>query len=89
MADNNKSNLVESLMKDVVGENINVEKDAIVDTISNILHEYNLNTDMSFVEKMAALKFPGTTDGHIDMDELLQNCYRGTFYQKKGVLLTP
>ena len=70
MADNNKSNLVESLMKDVVGENINVEKDAIVDTISNILHEYNLNTDMSFVEKMAALKFPGTKDGHIDMDEL-------------------
>ena len=68
MAD--KGNLIESLMKDVVGEDINVEKDSIVNTISDILHEYNLNTDMSFVEKMATLKFPGTKDGHLDMDEL-------------------
>ena len=69
MAD--KGNLIESLMKDVVGEDINVEKDSIVNTISDILHEYNLNTDMSFVEKMATLKFPGTKDGHLDMNFLL------------------
>lgn len=68
MADNN--NLIDALMKDVVGEDINVKKDDIVTTISDILHEYNLNTDLGFVEKMANLKFPGTKDGHIDMDEL-------------------
>lgn len=66
----NNNELIESLMKDVVGEDITVEKDAIIDTIANILHEYNLNTDMGFVEKMATLKFPGTKDGHVDMSDL-------------------
>lgn len=70
MANEKNNDLLQSLMKDVVGEDINVKKDSIVDTISNILHEYNLSTDMSFVEKMATLKFPGTKEGKIDMSEL-------------------
>ena len=70
MANEKNNELLQSLMKDVVGEDITVKKDSIVDTISNILHEYNLSTDMSFVEKMATLKFPGTKEGKIDMSEL-------------------
>ena len=49
MANEKNNELLQSLMKDVVGEDITVKKDSIVDTISNILHEYNLSTDMSFV----------------------------------------
>lgn len=71
MANENNNGLLPALMKDVVGEEINVTKDQITTTISNILHEYNLSTDLSFVEKMANLKFPGTKEkNRINIEEL-------------------
>lgn len=65
-----KNDLVSNLYKDITGDEISVSKDSIKDTISNILHEYNLSTDLSFVEKMAMLKMPSTKDGKIEMAEL-------------------
>lgn len=65
-----KKELINSLMKDVTGEEITLNRDDITNTISNILHEYNLNTDLSFIERMAKLKIPGTKDGHLDLAEL-------------------
>lgn len=65
-----QNELTENLYKDVTGEDITVSKDAITDTISDILHEYNLSTDLSFVEKMAMLKLPNSKEGKLDMSEL-------------------
>lgn len=52
--------LINPLFKDVTGidpdDNIAVSKDKINETIANVLNEYGLKTDMSFVEKMAKLK---------------------------------
>lgn len=66
----NNNELINVLMKDVVGEDIQIEKDQITDTIANILHEYNLSTDMGFVEKMATMKFPGSKDNRVDISDL-------------------
>lgn len=62
--------LIAPLMKEVTGEDIVVKKDDIVNTISDILHEYNLDTRHSFIEKMAMLKMPDVKDGKIDMSDL-------------------
>lgn len=58
-------------MKDVTGEDLeNLSDDEIKTTISNILHEYNLNTDMSFVEKVATLSFPDSKNkNYVDMND--------------------
>jgi len=62
--------LIKSLMKDVTGEDIiQVKSDDIKETITEILHEYNLSTDMSFIEKMATLKMPGTKDGQVELND--------------------
>lgn len=66
----NNDELLKSLMKDVVGEDIEVEKEPIVDTITNILHEYNLKTDLTFVEKIATMKMPNSKDGRLELDEM-------------------
>lgn len=65
-----QNELTENLYKDVTGEDLVVSKDTITNTISDILHEYNLNTDLSFVEKMAMLKLPNSKEGKLDMSEL-------------------
>lgn len=70
MTNNNETELINSLMKDVTGEDIEMSVDSITTTISNILHEYNLNTDLSFIEKMATLKMPDTKEGHLDMSDI-------------------
>ena len=71
MANNSIDELISSLMVDVTGEDEQtVSKDAINTTITNILHDYNLSTDMSFIEKMAKLKFSDSSDGHLDLAEL-------------------
>ena len=71
MAENDK-NLLGPLMKEVTGDDIFVKKDAIVDTISDILHEYNLSTEYSFIEKMAMLRMPDSKNGSnkLDLEEL-------------------
>ena len=67
--------LLGPLLKDVTGLDLEdggtlVSKDKINDTIANVLNEYGLKTDMSFVEKMAKLKLPDKKDGKFDLDEL-------------------
>lgn len=71
MAENDK-NLLGPLMKEVTGDDIFVKKDAIVNTISDILHEYNLSTEYSFIEKMAMLRMPDSKNGSnkLDLEEL-------------------
>lgn len=70
MSNNTKEqDLIKSLMADVVGtEDETVTKDDIVETISNILAEYNLSTDMSFIEKLSSLKMG--KDGKVDISGL-------------------
>jgi hypothetical protein len=71
MAKNSIDELISSLMVDVTGEDEQtVTKDQINTTISNILHDYNLSTDMSFIEKMSKIKFSDSSEGHLDLAEL-------------------
>lgn len=65
----NEKELIDSLMKDVTGEDQYVYKDDISETIANILHEYNLSTDLSFVEKIATMKIGKNDTTHVDMME--------------------
>jgi len=66
-----EKDITENLYKDVTGTELTVTKDAIRNTISDILHEYNLSTDLSFIEKMAMLKMPDTKNGDkLDLSEL-------------------
>ena len=66
----NNDEIINSLMQDVVGDDVTVEKDSIVTTISNILREYNLNTDKGFIEKMATLKISGKNGDTVDLSDL-------------------
>lgn len=81
MTQTESDELIRALMKDVTGDDLkNISDDAIKETISSILHEYNLNTDMSFVEKVATLSFPDVKNkNHVDMntfpDELKNAAY--------------
>lgn len=72
MANNEeKEALIGALMKDVTGEDVlNINKDEINDTIKNILQQYNLRTDLSFIEKIASMKLPGKKEGRVNLDEL-------------------
>ena len=71
MSTNNKGHeLINGLMNDVVGEEESNEQHAIVDTIESILREYNLRTDLSFVEKMATMKFNGKKGESIDLSAM-------------------
>lgn len=57
-----REDLIDAMMHDVVGiDNIDDENfHGITDTIKDILHDYHLSTDMSFIEKIAQIKFPKT-----------------------------
>ena len=66
-----KIELIDDLMRDTVGEDdIQVTKDEITTTISNILSQYGLSTDMSFVEKMATMKFHNNKGEEVRLDDL-------------------
>ena len=67
---NNEKELINDLMKDVVGEEEPVESHEIVGTIENILKQYNLSTDLSFVEKIATMKFNGKPGESVDLTEM-------------------
>lgn len=63
MSSNNKEqDLIKNLMLDVVGDEEFVSKDGIQETISNILKDYNLSTDMSFIEKISSIRFDNETE---------------------------
>lgn len=76
---NNNDELITGLMKDVTGDDLFVDKDDIVDTITNILHQYNLSTDMGFIEKMATMKFPDSKEAPIDIDRLPSDLKEAAF----------
>lgn len=57
MATNSQA-IIDGLMEDIIGdEPVSVHKDDLSNTITNILKDYNLPTDLGFVEKMATMKF--------------------------------
>ena len=66
--------LIEALMSDITGDK-EYEAHEITKTIQNILAQYNLSTDMSFIEKIASMKF-GEKGEKFDLGDLpneLQN----------------
>ena len=72
---NSLDDLINPLMNDITGQNFDddgvvVSKDKINETIANILNEYGLKTDMSFIEKMAKLKLPAKSGDKFDLEEL-------------------
>ena len=54
--------LIHGLMNDVTGGDITYDKDELQETIQSILKKYNLSTDMSFIEKVATMKFPNSNE---------------------------
>ena len=58
----NEERLIHGLMNDVTGGDITMNTDELQTTIKNILQKYNLDTDMSFIEKIATLKFPDSNE---------------------------
>lgn len=73
-----KEQLIDGLYADVVGNDVLVSKDAIVDSISDILHQYNLSTDMSFIEKIATMKFDKKSES-IDLSGMPQDLQNAAF----------
>lgn len=69
-SDDQKKALISGLMNDVVGEDISEHRYAIADTIESILKDYNLSTDLSFVEKIANIKFDGKTGESVDITSM-------------------
>jgi len=63
--------IIDGLIGDVIGrDKESVTKDEITSTIENILSKYNLRTDMSFVEKIAKLKFANNKGEEVSIAEL-------------------
>jgi hypothetical protein len=63
--------LLQGLLTDVLGQDeIEAKKDEIEDTITGILKQYNLSTDLSFVEKMAKLKFHTNKGEEVDIENM-------------------
>lgn len=63
MAEQSKEErLIHGLMNDVTGGDLVMTKDELSTTISGILKHYNLSTDLSFVEKIATMKFPDSNE---------------------------
>jgi len=54
--------LIHGLMNDVTGGDMVMSKEDLQDTIAEILKRYNLSTDMSFIEKVATMKFPNSNE---------------------------
>lgn len=76
----NRIELIDALMRDVTGdEDIQVTKDEISETISNILTQYNLSTDLSFVEKMATMKFHNNKGEEVNLEDLPKELHDAAF----------
>ena len=67
-----RDNIIDGLAAEIIPLEGEVEKDKLVDTINSILKDYNLNTNDSFIERIAKMKI-NTKGGKIetvDFDEL-------------------
>ena len=63
--------ILNGLLTDVLGEkDTPVDKEEVVTTIENILKKYNLSTDLSFVEKIAKLKFANNKGEEVSISQL-------------------
>ena len=64
--------IIDGLMGDIVGkpDGGEIPVDGLQNTIQNILHDYNLSTDLSFVEKIAAINFGKDEQGKADTEAL-------------------
>lgn len=67
-----EDNIIAGLMGDIVGKEGPVEREELANTIQNILHDYNLSTDMSFVEKIASINFGRDAQGKADTESLAE-----------------
>ncbi len=65
--ESNEEKLIHGLMNDITGGDIVFTKAELQETIGNIFRKYNLSTDMSFIEKIATMKFPDS-DEKISLD---------------------
>lgn len=65
--ESNEEKLIHGLMNDITGGDIIFTKAELQETIGNIFRKYNLSTDMSFIEKIATMKFPDS-DEKISLD---------------------
>ena len=72
MAENKiNEELLQGLITDVLGEDPKpVKKEEVIDTIEGILKKYNLSTDLSFVEKIAKLKFANNKGEEVSISDL-------------------
>lgn len=60
-----RADLIDAMMNDVVGNTFEINDDNkkdISNTIKDILRDYHLSTDMSFIEKIGQIKFPKNGD---------------------------
>lgn len=63
--------LLQGLVTDVLGQDeVEASKEEIQDTITNILKSYNLSTDLSFVEKIATMKFHNNKGEEVAIDQM-------------------
>ena len=72
MADKINEDILNGLLTDVLGDSDGkpVKKDEVVATIEGILKKYNLSTDLSFVEKIAKLKFANNKGEEVSISDL-------------------
>ena len=65
------TDLLQGLINDVLDQDeVQVKQDEIHDTISNILKAYNLSTDLSFVEKIATMKFHNNKGEEVSIEQM-------------------
>ena len=64
-----RDNVIDGLIAEIIPADGDVEKDEIVDTINNILKDYHLSTNDSFVERIAKMKI-NTKGGKIETVDL-------------------
>lgn len=81
---NNNDELIKSLMNEVVGDDDieTKEPEQLVQTINSILHDYNLSTDLSFVERIAKMKINSGNNNQeetISLEEMPQELKDAAF----------
>ena len=72
MAEKINEEILQGLLTDVLGDGDGKEvpKEEVISTIENILKKYNLSTDLSFVEKIAKLKFANNKGAEVSISDL-------------------
>lgn len=79
-SESQKQELVSQLIRDIGGEIVvdDSNKIELTETINSILRDYNLSTDLAFVEKIAKMKFPKNGES-IDMSQMPKELSEAAF----------